>query len=60
LIVLLLVTGVVSWAAHVYARLACERIVGRPIDRREARRVARHEWSVVEATRAQVVQTEAG
>ncbi|MBY8876348.1 hypothetical protein K7862_01670 [Streptomyces sp. PLK6-54] len=49
LIVLLLVTGVVFWVAHVYAHIAGERIVGRPIDRREWRRVARHEWSIVEA-----------
>ncbi|ASQ93410.1 hypothetical protein [Streptomyces sp. 11-1-2] len=49
LIVLLLVTGVVFWAAHVYAHVAGERIVGRPISRREVRRVARREWPIVEA-----------
>ncbi|MEV8099010.1 hypothetical protein [Kitasatospora sp. NPDC085879] len=49
LIGLLLVTGVVFWAAHVYAEVAGERIVGKPIDRREMRRVARHEWAIVEA-----------
>ncbi|GAA2332616.1 hypothetical protein [Streptomyces cuspidosporus] len=49
LIVLLLVTGVVFWAAHVYAHVAGERIVGRPIDHREVRRVARREWPIVEA-----------
>ncbi|MCL2551366.1 MAG: hypothetical protein FWE75_04405 [Actinomycetia bacterium] len=49
LVVLLLVTGLVFWVAHVYAHLAGERILGRPIDRGEARRVARHEWSIVEA-----------
>ncbi|MER6142003.1 hypothetical protein ABT174_18485 [Streptomyces sparsogenes] len=49
LIVLLLVTGVVFWAAHVYAHLAGERIVGGPIDRQEVRHVARREWPIVEA-----------
>lgn len=49
LIGLLLVTGVVFWAAHVYAQVAGERIVGKVIDRRELRRVAGHEWSIVEA-----------
>ncbi|WP_374209276.1 hypothetical protein [Kitasatospora sp. A2-31] len=49
LIGLLLVTGVVFWAAHVYALLAGERTVGTPVDRREVRRVAGHEWSIVEA-----------
>ncbi|WP_241681644.1 hypothetical protein [Streptomyces sp. CB01881] len=49
LIGLLLVTGVVFWAAHVYALVAGERTVGRPVDRREVRRVAGHEWSIVEA-----------
>lgn len=49
LIVLLLVTGLVFWVAHVYAHLAGERILGRPIDRGEMRRVAGHEWSIVEA-----------
>lgn len=49
LVVLLLVTGVVFWAAHVYAHLAGERIAGQPIDRHEVRRVARREWSIVEA-----------
>ncbi|MEU6239325.1 hypothetical protein, partial [Kitasatospora sp. NPDC047058] len=49
LVGLLLVTGVVFWAAHVYALVAGERVVGRPVDRREVRRVAGHEWSIVEA-----------
>ncbi|MFJ9648337.1 hypothetical protein ACWEPM_26090 [Streptomyces sp. NPDC004244] len=49
LVVLLLVTGVVFWAAHVYAHLAGERVIGGPVDRREVRRVARREWSIVEA-----------
>ncbi|MEU1783852.1 hypothetical protein ABZ545_30895 [Streptomyces abikoensis] len=49
LIVLLLVTGVVFWAAHVYAQVAGERVIGRSLDHREVRRVAGHEWSIVEA-----------
>nr|WP_229347103.1 hypothetical protein [Streptomyces sp. UNOB3_S3] len=49
LIVLLLVTGVVFWAAHVYARVAGERVIGRPLDHREMRRAAGREWSIVEA-----------
>ncbi|MEU2390405.1 hypothetical protein [Streptomyces sp. NPDC007369] len=49
LITLLLVTGVVFWAAHVYAHIAGERVIGKPLDHREMRRVARHEWSIVEA-----------
>ena len=49
LIVLLLVTGVVFWAAHVYASLAGERQVGRRPGWGEVRRVGRHEWPIVEA-----------
>ena len=49
LVVLLLVTGLVFWVTHVYARLAGERPVGRPWSRHEMRRVAGHEWSIVEA-----------
>ena len=49
LVLLLLVTGLVFWATHVYARLAGERPVGRPWSRREIRRVAAHEWPIVEA-----------
>ncbi|MFD3551715.1 hypothetical protein ACFWWA_06395 [Streptomyces goshikiensis] len=49
LILLLLVTGVVFWATHVYAHLAGERLVGQPWSRREIRRVALHEWPIVEA-----------
>ncbi len=48
-VVLLLVTGLVFWAAHVYARLVGERSIGRPVDRAEVRRVGRSEWSIVEA-----------
>ncbi|GJF33333.1 hypothetical protein KNE206_60330 [Kitasatospora sp. NE20-6] len=49
LVVLLLVTGLVFWAAHVYARLAGERFVGQATPWSEVRMVARHEWSIVEA-----------
>ncbi|MER7466489.1 hypothetical protein [Streptomyces sp. NPDC097981] len=49
LVLLLLVTGVVFWATHVYAELAGERLVGEPWSRREIRRVAGHEWPIVEA-----------
>ncbi|PYC77379.1 hypothetical protein C7C46_18895 [Streptomyces tateyamensis] len=48
-VVLLLVTGLVFWVAHVYARLAGERAVGQPVDWSEVRRVGRGEWSIVEA-----------
>ncbi|MET9882878.1 hypothetical protein ABZZ20_06865 [Streptomyces sp. NPDC006430] len=49
LVLLLLVTGLVFWATHVYARLAGERLVGEPLRRHEVRAVALHEWSIVEA-----------
>ncbi|MFC8447461.1 hypothetical protein [Kitasatospora sp. NPDC057223] len=48
-VVLLLVTGLVFWAAHVYASLAGERQVGGRPDWAEIRRVGRHEWGIVEA-----------
>ncbi|MGW6918693.1 hypothetical protein ACWGB8_33470 [Kitasatospora sp. NPDC054939] len=48
-VVLLLVTGVVFWAAHVYARVAGEREAGRPVGWAEVRAVGRKEWSIVEA-----------
>lgn len=46
---LLLVTGLVFWVAHVYARLAGERSVGRLVQWSEVRLVGRSEWSIVEA-----------
>ncbi|WP_145796919.1 hypothetical protein [Kitasatospora atroaurantiaca] len=49
LAVMLIVTGLVFWGTHVYARLAGERLVGQPITWRETRNVARHESSIVEA-----------
>ncbi|MGW7441555.1 hypothetical protein [Streptomyces sp. NPDC054849] len=47
--VLLLVTGLVFWAAHVYAQLAGERIFGQSLGWAEVRRVGRREWPIVEA-----------
>lgn len=49
LVALLLVTGLVFWAAHVYARLAGERLTGQGISGAEVRAVGRHEWPIVEA-----------
>lgn len=49
LVLLLLVTGVVFWAAHVYAKLVGERAERTPVTRQRARTVAAQEWSVVEA-----------
>ncbi|KMS90030.1 membrane protein [Streptomyces regensis] len=49
LVLLLLVTGIVFWAAHVYARLAGERAHGQPLSWSEVRHVARHEWPMVQA-----------
>ncbi|MFD6494917.1 hypothetical protein ACFV99_05020 [Streptomyces sp. NPDC059944] len=48
-IVLLLVTGLVFWATHVYAHLAGERIVGQPWSWPEIRGSGLHEWAIVEA-----------
>lgn len=50
LVVLLLVTGLVFWAAHVYARVVGERLAtGQAVTRGEVVHVARHEWPLVEA-----------
>ncbi|WP_431773827.1 hypothetical protein [Streptomyces cucumeris] len=49
LVALLLITGLVFWAAHVYARLAGERLGERQLTPREVRRVALHEWPIVQA-----------
>ncbi|MCX4583930.1 hypothetical protein [Streptomyces sp. NBC_01481] len=48
-IVMLLVTGTVFWAAHVYASLAGERLVGQPVGWAEVRRAGRRELPIVEA-----------
>ena len=46
----LIVTGLVFWLAHVYARWVGERrLAGSPWAWGEIRRVAVHEWSIVEA-----------
>jgi len=46
----LIVTGLVFWLAHVYARWVGERrLVGSPWAWAEIRRVAVHEWPIVEA-----------
>ncbi|MER6299287.1 hypothetical protein ABT247_06895 [Kitasatospora sp. NPDC001539] len=50
LILLLVITGLVFWAAHVYAQVAGEREAGRPVTRRQVREVGRHEWPLVEAS----------
>ncbi|MDT0452809.1 hypothetical protein [Streptomyces hesseae] len=47
LVLLLLITGLVFWAAHVYARLVGERLSGQPMTWEEARRVAAREWPIV-------------
>ncbi|WP_181796023.1 hypothetical protein [Streptomyces sp. WELS2] len=49
LVLFLLVTGIVFWAAHVYARLAGDRTPGQLLSWGEVRQVARHEWPVVQA-----------
>jgi hypothetical protein len=49
IIVLLVVTGIVFWLAHVYAHVAGEREAGKTVSWQQARRVGRHEWSIVEA-----------
>ncbi|MFD9813526.1 hypothetical protein [Streptomyces sp. NPDC059080] len=46
LVLLLLITGVVFWAAHVYARLAGERLLDNPVTWAEVRRVAVREWPI--------------
>ncbi|MEY2245396.1 hypothetical protein [Streptomyces sp. BF23-18] len=48
-VVLLMVSGLVFWATHVYAQIAGERIVGQRWSLRQIRRIGTHEWSIVEA-----------
>ncbi|MFI0960395.1 hypothetical protein ACH4S8_03075 [Streptomyces sp. NPDC021080] len=48
-VMLLLITGLVFWATHVYAQIAGERIVGQRWSLRQIRRIGVHEWSIVEA-----------
>ena len=50
LALMLIITGLVFWAAHVYAHWVGERqLTGTPWSWGEIHRVARHEWSIVEA-----------
>ncbi|HEY5835058.1 MAG TPA: hypothetical protein VIW71_14330 [Streptomyces sp.] len=49
LVVLLLGTGVVFWAAHVFSRLTGARTVHQPVSREEVRRVCADERPIVEA-----------
>lgn len=49
LVLLLIVTGVVFWMAHVYAHVAGERESGHAVTWRDVRSVAGREWSIVEA-----------
>jgi hypothetical protein len=49
LAVLLVATGLVFWLAHAYAALVGDRIHRTRLDRSEIRRVARHEWPLLQA-----------
>jgi hypothetical protein len=62
LAVLLIVTGLVFWAAHAYARLSGERRAGagHGWSRAQIREVARHEWALVEAAFLPAVAVLAG
>ncbi|MGW7363278.1 hypothetical protein ACWGI8_07585 [Streptomyces sp. NPDC054841] len=47
--VLILVTGLVYWATHVYVRLVGDRLLDQPLNRREFRRVCAREWPILQA-----------
>ncbi|MET9451644.1 hypothetical protein [Streptomyces cinerochromogenes] len=49
LVLLLLGTGLVFWAAHVFARLFGRRIMHAPVSAREIRRACVSEWPIVKA-----------
>ncbi|MEU2717613.1 hypothetical protein [Streptomyces sp. NPDC007205] len=49
LVLLLLCTGMVSWATHVYARLFLERIKGAPVGRKAIRGACAAEWPIIMA-----------
>lgn len=49
LVLLLLLTGVVFWIAHVHAQLFGARLAQRPLDRRAVFHVLRDEWPIVKA-----------
>ena len=54
--VTVLVTGLVFWLAHVYARILSRSMAGdRMVTRSEAREVLRHDWPLVEVTLPLVV-----
>ncbi|MET7456468.1 hypothetical protein ABZT03_32225 [Streptomyces sp. NPDC005574] len=50
LVLLLLLTGVAFWVAHVHAQLFGERLAQRQLSRRVVLRVCREEWPIVEAS----------
>ncbi|MER7772514.1 hypothetical protein [Kitasatospora sp. NPDC096140] len=50
LILLLVITGLVFWIAHVYAHVAGQREIGRQVSWPQVRQVGRHEWPLVEAS----------
>ncbi|MEU6487360.1 hypothetical protein [Streptomyces sp. NPDC046887] len=49
LILLLLLTSLVFWVAHVHAELFGARLARQPLDRRVVLRVCRGEWPIVKA-----------
>jgi len=49
LVLLLLLTGVVFWIAHVHAQLFGARLAHQPLDRRVVAHVCREEWPIVKA-----------
>ncbi|MEV7072371.1 hypothetical protein [Streptomyces sp. NPDC093990] len=49
LVVLLLLTGVVFWLAHVHAQLFGARLAREPLDRRVVIHACREEWPIVKA-----------
>ncbi|WP_316959389.1 hypothetical protein [Streptomyces sp. TRM68367] len=49
LVLLLLCTGVVFWAAHVYSALVGELLPRRPLTWSAVRRLCAHEWPIAQA-----------
>ncbi|MFI9833647.1 hypothetical protein ACIHIX_38865 [Streptomyces sp. NPDC051913] len=49
LVLLLLLTGVVFWIAHVHAQLFGARLARQPLNRRVVAHVCRDEWPIVQA-----------
>lgn len=49
LVLLLLLTGLVFWIAHVHAQLFGARLAQQPLDRRVVLHVCRDEWPIVKA-----------